>query len=113
MSAPGDVLEPVRYTTFPSGELAIVWEDGHETYLGGYALRCACTCAQCVEEMTGKALLDRASVPRDVRPVEIHPVGRYGLGIRFSDGHDTGIYAFRRLRALDPDVPESNAGGEA
>lgn len=100
MSHDGDTLEPVRYAVFPSGELAIVWADGGETYVPGYDLRCACTCAQCVEEMTGKALLDRSTVPRDVRPTELHPVGRYGLGIRFSDGHDTGIYAFPRLRAL-------------
>jgi ATP-binding protein involved in chromosome partitioning len=96
----GEPMEPLRHSVFPSGELAIVWADGEETYVGGYDLRCACSCAQCVEEMTGRALLDPTSVPRDVRPVEVHPVGRYGFGIRFSDGHDTGIYAFSRLRAL-------------
>jgi DUF971 family protein len=101
VSTAGEPTEPVRHTVFPSGELAIVWADGRETYVSGFDLRCACTCAQCVEEMTGRALLDPAAVPRDVRPLEVHPVGRYGFGIRFSDGHDTGIYAFSRLRALD------------
>jgi len=96
----GEPSEPVRYQAFPNGELGLVWADGSETYLSGYDLRCACHCAKCVEETTGRRILDRSAVPRDVRPVAVHPVGRYGLGIEFSDGHDTGIYAFSRLREL-------------
>ncbi len=30
----------------------------------------------------------------------IEPVGHYALRIRFSDGHDTGIYTWRYLREL-------------
>jgi DUF971 family protein len=33
-----------------------------------------------------------------VRPVHISSVGNYGLKIRWSDGHDTGIYSYDRLR---------------
>lgn len=29
-------------------------------------------------------------------------VGNYALRITFSDGHDTGIYSWRYLRAIDP-----------
>jgi DUF971 family protein len=29
-------------------------------------------------------------------------VGRYALRIRFSDGHDTGIYSWDYLRSIDP-----------
>ncbi len=93
-------VEPVNITPFPNGELGIVWSDGRECYLGGHALRCACTCASCVDEDTGRKLLVDERVPRDVRPVEVHPVGRYGISILWSDGHDTGIYAFQRLREL-------------
>ncbi len=32
-------------------------------------------------------------------------VGRYALRIRFSDGHDTGLYTWPLLRDLDPDKP--------
>jgi DUF971 family protein len=109
MSA-NDPIEPVRTTIFPNGELGLVWPDGSETYLSGYDLRCACNCAQCVEEMTGRPLLDRSSVPREVRPVEVVRVGRYGLGIRFSDDHDTGIFAYARLRALGA-TSEAGADG--
>ena len=99
-------IEPTRIESFPNSEIGVVWADGHESYFRGYDLRCACTCAMCVEETTGRPLLDRTTVPRDVRAEEIHRVGRYGIGIRWSDGHDTGIYAFTRLRAIDEGTDE-------
>ena len=64
-------------------------------------LRLACPCAACVDERTGAGRLDPASVPADVQPLRISGVGRYGIQIHWSDGHDTGIYPFRRLRELD------------
>jgi len=91
---------PPRMQSFPNGEIGIVWEDGHESYYPAHALRCACNCASCVEEMTGRALLDPARVPRDVVARSFHPVGRYGVAIVWSDGHDTGIYSFQRLRQM-------------
>ncbi|MFA9478611.1 gamma-butyrobetaine hydroxylase-like domain-containing protein [Phycisphaerales bacterium AB-hyl4] len=33
-------------------------------------------------------------------------VGNYALRVRFSDGHDTGIYSWQYLREIDPDQPE-------
>ena len=30
------------------------------------------------------------------------PVGNYALRIRFSDGHDTGLYTWKYLREIDP-----------
>ena len=94
-----------RYT--PAGirqksprELAISWSDGLESVYGVRALRLACACARCVDEWSGEGRLDPASVPDDVHPVKIQPVGRYAIQITWSDGHDTGIYPFRRLRAL-------------
>jgi DUF971 family protein len=81
-------------------ELAITWQDGHESRYPVRALRLACGCASCVDEWTGEERLDEASVPADVHPVRIEAVGRYALQIHWSDGHDTGIYPFRRLREL-------------
>ena len=42
------------------------------------------------------------SVPQNVYPVKIDLVGRYAISIQWSDGHNTGIYAFDRLRKLCP-----------
>jgi len=91
---------PVDLAVFPNGELGIVWSDGHESYFAGHALRCACACASCVDEVSGAKLLRDERVPADVHPVEIHPVGNYAISIRWSDGHATGIYSFERLREL-------------
>lgn len=91
---------PVRVVPFPNGDLGIVWGDGHESFYGGHDLRCACACALCVDEGTGVKVLRDETVPAEVRPLEVLPVGRYGLSIRWSDGHDTGIYTLDRLRGL-------------
>jgi ATP-binding protein involved in chromosome partitioning len=82
--------------------LAITWGDGRESVYPVRALRLACGCASCVDEWSGEGRLDPASVPADVHPLRIAPVGRYGIQIHWSDGHETGIYPFRRLRELDP-----------
>ena len=100
---PGDPsVEPVQIAPFPNGEVGIVWADGHESYWASKALRCACRCAACVDETTGVKTLRDESVPDGVRPVGFDAVGRYGVTIRWSDGHGTGIYAFDRLRAECP-----------
>lgn len=96
MSDPG--VQPRKITPFPNGEIGIAWSDGRETFHSCYALRCACSCASCVDEMTGRKTLDDRRIPQDVRPREIHGVGNYGISIAWSDGHDTGIYTFERLR---------------
>jgi ATP-binding protein involved in chromosome partitioning len=89
---------PVAITRRDDGIL-IEWDSaGHRALYSARALRLSCPCAECVEEMSGRPILDPAGVPDDVRPLEIHLVGAYGLRIRWSDGHGTGIYTFDRLR---------------
>lgn len=78
----------------------VAWDDrGHLGWFPARALRLACPCAGCVEELTGRPLLDPASVPAGIRPVRLALVGAYGLRVEWSDGHTTGIYTFRWLRA--------------
>jgi DUF971 family protein len=78
-------------------------------------LRLACPCAACVEEMTGRRLLQPGAVPADIRPQSLALVGAYGLRINWSDGHDTGIYTFELLQALcgcpQCRSPSAGAGG--
>jgi ATP-binding protein involved in chromosome partitioning len=76
----------------------IEWDtDGHEGWFPARDLRLACPCAACVDEMSGRALLDPRAVPKDVRPVSLALVGSYGIQVQWSDGHGTGIYTFERL----------------
>ena len=82
-------------------QLAIEWQDGHSSVYEVRALRLACACAVCVDEWTGDQRLDPAAVPEDVKPLRIESVGRYAIQITWSDGHESGIYPFARLRELD------------
>lgn len=83
--------------------LLIDWDGaGHRALYPARALRLSCPCAECVEEMSGRQLLDPARVPAEVRPLRLHLVGGYGLRIDWSDGHNTGIYTFERLRRECP-----------
>jgi len=82
--------------------LRIRWVDGADCVYDVRDLRLACRCAHCVEEGTGRPLLDPTSVPDDVRPRKIESVGRYAIQFAWSDGHDTGIYTYEYLRELCP-----------
>jgi DUF971 family protein len=83
--------------------ILIEWDTaGHEAWFPARALRLACPCAACVDEMSGRALLDAASIPDDVRPASLALVGAYGLRVQWSDGHGTGIYTFQRLLSSCP-----------
>jgi DUF971 family protein len=45
----------------------------------------------------------RSSGPLTALGAEL--VGNYAIRIRFSDGHDTGIYSWSYLREIDPRTP--------
>jgi ATP-binding protein involved in chromosome partitioning len=95
-----EATTPVAIRQDGPDRLRIDWKDGHVSLYPVRELRKACRCAHCVEELTGRPLLRDESVPADVRPVRITSVGRYALGITWTDGHDTGIYTFEYLREL-------------
>lgn len=81
-------------------ELKISWQDGHVSVYSPHALRLLCPCAGCIEEMTGRPILDPTSIPAGVYPTAIHYVGRYALQFMWSDGHSTGFYPFEMLRKV-------------
>ncbi len=83
--------------------IEIEWDGtGHVGFFEARALRLACPCAGCVDEMSGRPVLDPASVPADVGPHTLELVGAYGLKVRWSDGHSTGIYTFEALLRTCP-----------
>jgi DUF971 family protein len=57
-------------------------------------------CARCVDEITGERLVDVDGIDRDIAITEMSLVGNYALKIRWSDGHDTGLYTWDHLRRL-------------
>jgi DUF971 family protein len=86
-------------------ELAIVWLDGHETYLPLEALRRACPCAVCAGEpdVTGKIIHPRVTITEKsflLRTWKM--IGGYALQLTWEDGHNSGLYPFAYLQTLAP-----------
>ena len=82
--------------------VTITWAEDHVGVYPARDLRLACPCAECVEEMSGRPLIDPASVPDDVVPLRISLVGAYAIRIDWSDGHSTGIYTYEHLLGICP-----------
>jgi len=99
MAGSADPAAPAAVWQASDDVLGIRWGDGETTFHGARALRLACPCAACVDEWTRQKLPSLGAVPEDVRPVTIRSVGRYALQPVWSDGHRTGIFTFRELRA--------------
>jgi len=105
--------------------LLIGWSDGQKRSYSIRELRERCPCATCREKRTqgqeearGKSHPGAPSESRErkegpimlpvlsaaeTRPLKLlgmTPVGNYAYSIKFSDGHETGIYTFDLLREL-------------
>jgi ATP-binding protein involved in chromosome partitioning len=89
------------------GCVIVAWPDGEESHIPNRTLRLACRCAHCVEEYSGKPILNPDAVPGDIAVEEIQPLGHYAVSIAWSDGHSTSIYSWDHLR----EVAENLAGG--
>jgi DUF971 family protein len=100
-----DSVFPTKLERLGDDRLRIVWSDARVSEYGVRELRDACPCATCREKRTQPQLAVLLPVlkPGEAAPLRIvgmKPVGNYAYSIAFSDGHDTGIYSFERLREL-------------
>ncbi len=97
----------------PHGAVDIRWSDGSSARLPNELLRRNCPCATCREEQgtlehakplspKKPRLLNvvKATLDESLALAEIWAVGNYAVGLRWGDGHDTGIYSFEHLRSL-------------
>lgn len=98
------MLQPKKIFRTPAGELGVEWNDGFRGACDVRKLRCACPCALCVDEHTGVKTLDDSTVPNDIKLVRVQSVGRYAASLAFSDGHNSGIYPYEKLRELTETV---------
>jgi len=98
--AMGSPTTPVGFRRRDARTLSVLWEDGRCDDFDVRDLRLACPCALCVEEMSGRPVLDPQSVLPDVAPHTISSAGNYAIIFRWNDGHSTGIYPATHLRAL-------------
>lgn len=93
-------LEPIDMEWLDKGVLSITWSDGHKGVYPVRHLRQNCPCAACVDEWTGERRLQPGSIPLLILLEDIEPVGLYAFRIKWSDGHDTGIYSYTSLRTM-------------
>jgi DUF971 family protein len=93
-------ITPLKVEPFSPHELFMSWSDGSSFALSYPELRFHCPCASCIDEHTGKRVIQRENVNPDVRPTAVQPIGRYALQFNWSDGHLTGLYHYDRLLEL-------------
>ncbi len=81
------------------GVLSVQWDDRQDE-ISFFKLRGLCQCAHCVNEWTGERILDPDSVPSDIKIEKMEPVGGYAIRVHWSDGHNSGLYTWDKLRAI-------------
>ncbi len=86
---------------FDDEKLSFIWPDGTRSEVKNIELRADCGCAVCVDEYSGEKLLKVEDLPKDIKPMEITPLGNYALKITWSDGHASGIYPYKQIRKLE------------
>ena len=93
----------------------IDWGDGHKGVYPHTILRGYCPCAGCQGHTGTIQFFERSGHELDLEDIEV--VGNYALSLKWFDGHGTGIYSYKYLRALcqcpecrPPAVP--GGGGE-
>ncbi len=84
-------------------EVAIVWDDGAESYLPFEKLRAASPSAANMGETDILGNKYGGDGPKHFPGVTVvgwAQVGNYAIRFDFSDGHSTGLYSYDYLRAL-------------
>lgn len=95
MSAPAPTEIRVRRAT---ERLEIDFDDGARVSLPAELLRVESPSAEVRGHTPEQKTL--VSGKRGVNIVSVDPVGHYAIRIRFTDGHDTGLYTWAALHAL-------------
>ena len=99
--------------------LRITWSSGTVSELDSTKLRTNCPCATCEQKrgstshekpltagLSGKGRSRLSVISKDIDKTaeidlqEVYSVGNYAVGIRWGDGHSSGIYMFSHLLEL-------------
>ncbi len=110
---------PVKLDLKKDRGLTIEWADGTTSYFSIALLRRLSPSAEARklrEEIARNPLTvlptSRTSAPGAALVVDAAElVGNYAIRLRFSDGHDTGIYSWAYLREIDPNAKPQPGDG--
>lgn len=104
--------------TPPGRGLEICWSNGETVFLGGKHLRTHCPCADCrgkrSAESETKSQAGRrsglhvvsATIEEETNLTQVWSIGNYAIGLKWGDGHDSGIYTYELLRRLSAESKE-------
>ena len=109
------MVSPQEIRRVEGSGLLVRWSDGLHGLIPAQLLRTNCPCASCKEKRGEGAAHERpltaqkrssllkivdASIESELNLLTVFGVGNYAVGLRWADGHDTGIYTFAFLREL-------------
>ena len=96
-------MSPPKNIQLIGNELALLWEDGSESYILAPALRAASPSAETAGERDILGVLHGGERGKDYSQVSVESwqfVGNYAIRFKFSDGHATGLYSYELLKTL-------------
>ena len=105
-------IKPLEIRRTGPGGISIIWPDKIESHIDSEKLRLNCPCAECKmrrgEDTHSSPLTPKKSLltiiehakDEEIRLEAVWGVGQYAIGIRWGDGHETGIYTFQLLKEL-------------
>jgi DUF971 family protein len=76
----------------------IDWGDGHKGVYPHVLLRGYCPCAGCQGHSGTVKFIETNETQQELE--DISTVGNYALQLKWFDGHDSGLYSYKYLRAL-------------
>lgn len=87
-----------------NGLMRIAWADGHESLYALPELRRHCPCAGCAGEGNRPGTVNARTVftARQTTLEGVEQLNRFGLQLRWADGHDDGLFSYALLRSLCP-----------
>lgn len=104
--------DPLHLAISKSKGLSIDWSDGHVSRFSNETLRDECPCASCTGAHGTPPEKSSYSSPQASNPfqlyqpklkmLDVEEVGSYAIRVRWSDGHNAGIYSFDYLRSICP-----------
>jgi DUF971 family protein len=106
-----DAVRPVNLHLDRREGLRVDWADGTISRFSLDYLRKCCPCATCRTEREEAARVKPSGRSLTILPANVEKaaqfasaklVGNYAIQITWQDGHSTGIYDFRYLRAVAP-----------
>lgn len=89
--------------------LNIRWSDGQSTRFSLRYLRGWCPCAACQGHFNAQKTFVEVEDPQ---LVNVEPVGSYAMRLYWSDGHQSGIFAFDYLLELAAGPPSEGPTNE-